>query len=172
MNSSVPEELIGDAVTHGVGGELRQIREAQGLSRLQLVSRLPSGIGDRTLLSYEHGTRQLTVLRLAELSWALGVDAPTVFARGLQRARLLLDHLTLAVDLRALLHDERVTFRPLAQWARNLLNDHPDGIVELEPAVVRHLASFIGCTHGELAEHFARFTPDVCVAKQEAVTAS
>jgi hypothetical protein len=165
VNPPVPEELVGDAVTQGVGGELRCLREARGLSRLQVVSRLPSGIGDRTLLSYEHGTRQLTVLRLAELSWALGANAPTVLAYGLQRARLLLDHLTLAVDLRALLLDERVTFRPLAQWARNLLNDHPDGIVEVEPAVVRHLASFIGCTHSELAEHFARFTPDICVAK-------
>jgi len=153
----------GDAITRAVGEELRRTREARGLSRLQLVALLPSGIGDRTLLSYEHGTRQLSVLRLAELSWALGTDAPTMFARGLQRARLLVENLTLAVDLHALLGDERVTFRPLAQWARNLLNEQPDGIVEVEPAVVRHLASFIGCASTELADHFARFVPDSAI---------
>jgi transcriptional regulator with XRE-family HTH domain len=162
----------GDAITCAVGEEVRRTREARGLSRLQLVALLPSGIGARTLLSYEHGTRQLTVLRLAELSWALGTDAPTMFARGLQRARLLLGNLTLAVDLHALLRDERVTFRPLVQWARNLLNEEPDGIVEVEPAVVRHLASFIGCTSTELAEHLARFMPDSGVERREAVNSS
>lgn len=130
------------------------------------VGLLPSGIGERTLLSYEHGTRQLTLFRLAELSWALEVDAPTVFARGLQRARLLVENLTFAVDLRAVLADERVRFRPLAQWARNTLNDHPSGIVEFEPAVVQHLASFIGCTQRELADHLVRFTPDVLLNRE------
>ena len=155
----VPRELTGDAITRAVGEELRRTREARGWSRQQFAGLLPSGIAERSLLAYEHGLRQLTLLRLAELSWALDADAPTVFARGLQRARILLASLPLAVDLRALLQDERVKFRPLAQWARNSLNDHPDGIVEVEPAVVRHLASFIGCAQHELAGHLAQFVP-------------
>jgi hypothetical protein len=36
------------------------------------VKRLLSKIGDRTLLAYEHGLRQLTMLRLLELSQGLG----------------------------------------------------------------------------------------------------
>lgn len=160
MNTDVPAELLSDAITRAVGQELRRAREARGLSRLQFVARLPSGIGDRTLLSYEHGTRQLTLLRLAEISWALDADAPTMFARGLQRARLLVEDLTLAVDLRTLLDDERVKFRPLAQWARNTLNSHPNGIVEVEPVAVKHLAAFIGCTSAVLAKHLAQFAPD------------
>lgn len=148
-------------VGKAVGEELRRAREARGWTRLQLVEMLPSGIGDRTLLSYEHGTRQMTLSRFAELSWALAVDPPTMFARGLQRARVHVENLLLEVDLRALMCDERPTFRPLKQWARNVLNDHPDGVVFVEPAVVRHLASFIGCGNRELAEYFARFTPDV-----------
>ena len=156
-----PAEFDGETITKAVGEELRRLREARGLSRYQLVALLPSGIGERTLLSYEHGTRQLTLLRLAELSWALGTDAPTVFARGLQRAKLLVDKLTLAVDLHALLADERVMFRPLAQWAKNTLNDHRSGIVEVQPDVVRNLARFIGCTQQELIDHLVRFTPDV-----------
>jgi transcriptional regulator with XRE-family HTH domain len=159
--------LTDDRVNRAVGHELRRLREARGLSRAELVRLLPSGIGDRTLLSYEHGSRQLTLLRFAELSWALGVDAPTLFARGLQRARVLVEHLTLTVDLLALLVDTRVAFRPLAQWARNTLNDHPGGIVDVEPAVVRNLARFMGCTPWELANYLARFTPDGCADERK-----
>ncbi|MFL6124967.1 helix-turn-helix domain-containing protein [Actinophytocola sp.] len=161
MSPLAPDEFDGETITRAVGEELRRVREARGMSRCQLVGMLPSGIGERTLLSYEHGARQLTVLRLAELSWALGVDAPTVFGRGLQRAKLLVQSLTLAVDLHALLADERVTFRPLAQWAKNTLNDHPDGVVEVQPDVVQNLARFIGCTQQELTDHLVRFTPDI-----------
>jgi len=156
-----PRELLDDSITVGVGEELRCLREARHWSRLQLVGMLPSGISDRSLLSYEHGTRQMTLLRLAELCWALDVAPPTVFARGLQRARLLVQKLTLAVDLQALLADERVTFRPLEQWAKNTLNDCPNGIVEVEPMVAKNLARVIGCTPNELTDHLLRFTPDV-----------
>src|SRR4051794_20054161 len=68
----------------GAGAELRRAREVLGWSRIQLVERLPSGIGDRTLLSYEHGTRHLTVLRFVEISRELITDAPTLLSRGLQ----------------------------------------------------------------------------------------
>lgn len=156
-----PREFASDVVVKAVGEELRRAREARGWSRLEVVESLPSRIGDRTLLSYEHGVRQMTLSRFAELSWVLEVDPPTMFARGLQRARVLVQNLTLEVDLRALLRDERATFQPLKQWARNVLNDHPGGVVQVEPAVVRNLASFIGCGNRELAEHFARFTPEV-----------
>jgi transcriptional regulator with XRE-family HTH domain len=163
---------MGDAIARAVGEELRRVREGRGLSRYEFVGLLPSGVGERTVLSYEHGTRQLTLLRLAELSWVLDVDAPTVFARGLQRARILTEKLTLAVDLKALLRDDRVQFRPLAQWARNMLNEHACGVVEVEPEVVRHLASFIGCTHSELVDHLARFTPDIEVDRMETASTS
>ncbi|TDV52460.1 helix-turn-helix domain-containing protein [Actinophytocola oryzae] len=168
MNASaLPAELTDGRVNRAVGEELRRLREARGLSRAQFVGLLPSGIGDRTLLSYEHGTRQLTLMRFAELSWALEVEAPILFARGLQRARVLVEHLTLTVDLLALLVDTRVTFRPLAQWARNTLNEHPNGIVEVEPAVVRNLARFIGCSPRELADYLARFAPDGCADERK-----
>ena len=169
MNTvNAPEELMDDAITTAVGEELRLVREARGLSRYQLVGMLPSGICERTLLAYEAGRRPLSLLRFAELSWALDVDAPTVFARGLQRARVFVERLTLAVNLRGLLRDERPQFRPLAQWARNTLNDRPNGIVEVEPAAVQNLAWFIGCKHQDLADHLARFTPDVEAYDQKA----
>lgn len=164
----IPRELSPARIGRAVGEELRRVREARGWSRWYLAESLPSGIGERTVLSYEHGTRQLTVYRLLELGWALEVDAPTLFARGLQRARILVENMTLTVDLRALLADTRGKFRPMAQWARNALNEHPDGIAQVEPAVVRHLALFVGCHYRELAEHLARFTPDTISSSQEA----
>lgn len=98
------DELSDKMISRALGEELRRTREARGWSRTQLVERLPSGIGERTLLSYEHAT-----------------------------------------------------FRPLNEWARNTLNECPDGIVEVEPVVVRNLALFIGCTHQRLASYLARF---------------
>lgn len=48
----------------------------------------------------------------------------------------------------------------MAQWARNKLNKHPDGIAELTPASVVELADFIGCSHQDLAAYLAGFLPD------------
>lgn len=146
-------------ISRAIGEELRRTRETRGWSRLQLVERLPSGIGDRTLLSYEHGTRHLTALRLIELCRALGVDAPTLLAHALQRARIHIENLPLKIDLHTLLEDGSGTFRPITQWARNALIEHPDGIAEVEPAVVQNLALCIGCTNQQLANYLARFLP-------------
>ena len=147
-------------ISRAIGEELRRTREATGWSRLQLVSRLPSGIGDRTLLSYEHGTRHLTVLRFIELCLVLGVAAPTLLNQALQRSRIHLQNLVLQIDLRHLLNDRNDKFRPMHQWARNKLNENPDGVVELQPSSVRELAAFVGCTYHELADYLARFIPE------------
>ncbi|WP_459720044.1 helix-turn-helix domain-containing protein [Actinophytocola sp. KF-1] len=160
--TAVEAETLETAITRAVGEELRRVREARGWSRAQFVKRLPSGIGDRTLLAYEHGLRQLTLCRLTELTVGLEVDPATVVARGLQRARLHLDRLTLHVDLRALLDHNgagRGKFRPINQWARNALNETSHGVTEIDAQVVRNLALFTGCSHKELAEYLAQFTP-------------
>lgn len=150
------------AFARAVGEELRRVREERGWSRARFVELLPSRIGERTLLSYERGLRQLTALRLVELCQVLGVEAPTLLAQALQRARLHLENIPLRLDLNALLQASRDggRFRPMAQWARNSLNDHPDGIVTVGSAVVRNLALFVGCDHDDLANYLARFIPD------------
>ena len=154
------DEVTEKAISRAVGEELRRAREAKGWTRGQLVRRLPSGIGDRTLLSYEHGTRHLTVIRFIELCAVLDVSAPTVLNQGLQRARLRLQNVVLQIDLRDLLSDRNDRFRPLITWARNKLAEYPDGLVELPPMSVRELATFIGKPYLELAEYLARFIPD------------
>lgn len=154
------DQVTEKAISRAIGEELRRAREANGWSRGQLVGRLPSGIGDRTLLSYEHGTRHLTVIRFIELCAALDVAAPTLLNQGLQRARLQLQNVVLQINLRDLLSDRNDRFLPIIPWARNKLLEYPDGLVELPPSSVRELATFIGRPYLELAGYLARFIPD------------
>ncbi len=153
-------EITEKAISRAVGAELRRTREATGWSRNQFVTRLPSGIGDRTLLSYEHGTRHLTLLRFIELCTAMDAAAPTVLNQALQRARIHLQSLALQIDLRHLLNDRNPKYLPLVQWAHNKMIDHPNGIVELPQSSVRELATFMGCPHHELANYLAQFIPE------------
>jgi transcriptional regulator with XRE-family HTH domain len=154
------DPLTDKAVAKALGEELRRAREKNEWSRAEMVRLLPSGIGDRTLLAYEHGLRQLTVIRLLELTGALGVGAPIVLAQAMQRASIHLENLSIRVDLRALLQDNNMTFRPMFQWAKNRLNDVSDGVVEVTPPAVRDLAAFIGKPVRELARYLAQFMPD------------
>jgi transcriptional regulator with XRE-family HTH domain len=154
---AVPMKVISKAI----GAELRRTREKAGLTREQLVKQLPSGVGDRTVLSYEHGVRLISVLRLIEICWVLGADAAAILTRGLQRARIHMENMALHLDLREL-HRECLrsdTFRPMAQWARNALNEHPSGVMAIEPVAVENLALFIGCSYLDLANYLGRFTP-------------
>lgn len=157
-------EVSEKAISRAIGEELRRAREAKGWSRAQLVALLPSGIGERTLLSYEHGTRHLTVLRFIEICRAVGIAAPGLLNQALQRARIHLQNLALQVDLRFLLNDRSDKFRPMHQWARNKLNENPVGVVELSPSSVRELATFVGCGYEELAGWLARFLPEKRIA--------
>lgn len=64
-----------DRITRQLGRRLRARREARGWTRPDLAARLPSRPTEHTLLTYEHGTRRMTVERLIELCDALGEDA-------------------------------------------------------------------------------------------------
>lgn len=72
-----------------LGDELRAVRERHGLTREQAVARIEkvtgAVIGDRTLLTYEHGIRHLTVARLVELATAYGVPVTLILADALRR---------------------------------------------------------------------------------------
>ena len=153
------DKATDQAISRALGEELRRSREANGWSRAQFAARLPSGIGDRTLLSYEHGTRHLTVFRLLELCQVLGVASPNLLSQALQTARIHLQNLVLRIDLRELLNDRSSKFRPMFQWARNKLNETPDGIAEIAPIVVLELATFLGCSHHDLGNYLAKFAP-------------
>lgn len=157
---TVGDPAIDAAIAKAVGGEVERARMERGWSRIQLVDRLPSGITDRTLMSYERGARSLTVLRLVELCQTLEVSVGALVSTALQRATIYLENIALRVDLHALLDNDLVEFRPLKQWARNKLNKVPDGVAEVAPSSVDELADVIGCDRSDLARHLAKFIPD------------
>jgi transcriptional regulator with XRE-family HTH domain len=159
MTPGQPDEVTDEMIARALGKEIRCAREAGGWSRAQFVARLPSGIGDRTLVAYEHGARQLTVARLVELCRTFGVPAPTILDQALRKAQLELRNLLLRIDLTKLLNDTNDYFEPLQKWARNRRIDDPTGAVELSPATVRELAAFLGCSHADLARHLTNFSP-------------
>src|ERR1044071_2848940 len=113
-------------IQRAVGVELRRAREDVGGSRGHFVTRLPSGIGARTLLSYEHGTRHMTLLRFVEVCRALRVASPLLLNQSLQRAQVHLEHVVLRVDLRLLVAERDEKFLPMVMWAHNKLVRHPD----------------------------------------------
>ena len=155
-----PEHVTARAISRAVGEELRRAREKRGWSRVQLAARMPSGIRERTLMSYEHGTRQPTVVRFMEICRALGASGPVVLNRALQRAHIHLTNLVLRIDVRHVLGSSNEKMRPLRQWARNKLTRYPGGIVELPPSAVVELADFMGCSHQALASYLASFLPE------------
>jgi hypothetical protein len=142
------------------GTAVRHARDRRGLTRRQLTKMMPSGVTDRTLLSYEDGSRQMTIARFIEICDTMNESAPEILRRGLQEAALLLENLVLHVDLEAVLNDKNMRFRPLVQWASHLLADQPDGVAPVTPSAVRNMAAVLGCTHDELARYLAKFMPD------------
>lgn len=159
MVLNVEDEKTAETIARGLGEELRRRREAKGWSRATFVKRLPSGIGDRTLLAYEHGLRQLTVIRLIELSEGLEVGSPIVLGQGLQRAKVTLQDIPLRVDLSQLLETTNVKVRPLHQWAKNRMRDSEEGVVEVMPSGVKELAASVGFAHHDVASQLAAFIP-------------
>lgn len=153
------DEVTDRAFARILGQEIRRAREARGWTRAQLVERLPSGIGDRTLLSYEHGIRFLTVVRFVEICRALGVAASEILHKAMEKARDL-RAFSLRVNLRAVLRDKQDEFEPVRLWARNRLEDNPNTEVLLAPSTVREMAAVLGFSHGTLAAYLAEFTTE------------
>lgn len=103
----------------------------------------------------------MTLGRFVEICDALGLDAPTVLVKALQRARLLGQSLVLRVDVHRLLDDDYAPFEQLRNWARNRIPTlPPHGVAELSPDTVRELAAMMAADPDELAMYMAQFLPD------------
>jgi transcriptional regulator with XRE-family HTH domain len=153
------DEVTDRAYARILGQEIRRAREARGWTRVDLADRLPSGIGDRTLLSYEHGVRHLTVVRFVEISRALGIAAHEILQRASEKARDLTAY-SLRVNLHALARDERDGYEKVRSWAKTRVEKVPAGILLLNPFTVREIAYFLGFTHGALTAYLAEFTTE------------
>lgn len=150
------DEISDRTLTRVLGQELRRAREGRGWTRADLARRLPSGIGERTLLSYEHGIRALTVSRYIEICTTIGVSAAETLDLAMEKARNP-RAFSFKVDLRAILHDERTEFEPVRLWARNRLKESSNTKVLLAPMTVREMAAALGFTHAALAAYFVEY---------------
>jgi transcriptional regulator with XRE-family HTH domain len=142
-----------------LGREVRHAREARGWTRLQLVERLPSGITDRTLLSYEHGIRFMTVVRLVEICRVLEVPASVILDRALAKANDLSSH-SFKVNLRSILRDKQEGFEQVRTWAATRLKETSNPEVTLASATVREMSAVLGIEHRELAACLVAFTSE------------
>lgn len=162
VTSEDPREVLAaGSVSKALGEELRRARNAAGWTRDELVERIVCDIEARTLATYEHGTRQCTVVRLVEICAALGVSASDVLGLALQRAHIHLDTIGLQVDLAALRDAAIPELRPLRGWARNRLAANIDGggVAYLTTAALQELAMCCGLSRAELIRHLAAFAP-------------
>lgn len=76
---------MAEDVRHLVGGNVRRLRIAVGLSQAELANRL--GVDRSYVSGLELGTRNATIVTLWHVSQALGVTFQEIFAQGTRRAR-------------------------------------------------------------------------------------
>jgi transcriptional regulator with XRE-family HTH domain len=70
-----------------LGHELRQARVDRRWSRHDLVERMPNSFPANTLSCYENGSRECSFTRFVEICETLGVSAPGLLDRAIQRVR-------------------------------------------------------------------------------------
>jgi transcriptional regulator with XRE-family HTH domain len=108
-----------------LGDELRSLRKQRGWTRKELNSRLQSDISLQTLATYELGTRQCSVVRLVEICAALDVPAHVLLQRVHERLFGGASAGHLAINLVAVVKDERPQLAPLRRWAHGRLQQLP-----------------------------------------------
>ncbi|TCO62496.1 helix-turn-helix domain-containing protein [Actinocrispum wychmicini] len=154
-------ETADRAITRALGDEIRRARDGQGLTRAELVERMPADISIQTLANYEYGIRQCTVSRLVEICQALGVSATSLLGLALQRARIDLYTNDFQVDLHAVARNEETDLDLLRTWARNRLALEPEGsgVARLERTLVEQWAIMLGMSWSEFVRCLLAFTP-------------
>ena len=142
-----------------LGDELRRVRKQRGWTRKQLQHRLQSEISLQTLATYELGTRQCSVVRLAELCIALDVLPHEVLARVHDRVFSGDRPGHIRVDLTQVVLDQQPELLPLRRWAKDRLNQTPEGRpqeVHLDLAALEQMAELCGLDTVELISRLRR----------------
>lgn len=147
-------------ITKPLGKEIRKVREHLGWTRGAVVDRMSRTISVQTLANYEYGIRPCTVDMLVSICQALNVSAADVLGLALQRAEIELPGMQ--VDLRAVVKDNQAELRQLRRWARNRLEDDPNGsgVAHIDRAIIEEMAVFFGFSRTEFLGHLFRYTPE------------
>src|SRR4051812_35575155 len=111
--------LEADVYQRILGDELRMLRRRCGWTRKELQRRLPSDISVQTLATYELGTRQCSVVRLAELCFAMDELPQRLIARVHQH--VVDESGNIRANLRSLATLDEPNLVPLRRWAEDRL---------------------------------------------------
>ncbi len=150
-----PVHLDSEHYQRLLGNELRTLRKSRGWTRKQLNARLQSTISLQTLATYEHGTRQCSVVRFAEICLALGEKPHDVLAR-VDRRVFTTAADEIRVDLSKIAESTEPTLAPLRRWAADRLRetDAASGSeITLTTAAVERMAELCGTTSVELLSY-------------------
>jgi transcriptional regulator with XRE-family HTH domain len=153
MNPATYQRVLGD--------ELRRLRKQRGWTRKDLKRRLQSDISLQTLATYELGTRQCSVVRLAEICMALDVAPHEVLARVHERVFADVPDGRIRLDLSLVVQDTQTELLPLRRWAHDRLNQLPFGRVpevQLDFAALEYMAQLCGLETVELVGRLRRLT--------------
>lgn len=105
-----------------LGDELRKARKRRGWTRKNLQDRLACEISLQTLATYELGTRQCSVVRLAELCLALDEPPHQLLERVHQRMFVEDTSGKVRVNLANAAADRSQELLPLRKWAADRLS--------------------------------------------------
>lgn len=136
-----------------LGDELRRVRKQRGWTRKELQHRLSSDISLQTLATYELGTRQCSVVRLAELCLAMEVLPHDVLARVHERVFSNERPGHIRVNLNRVASDTQPELLPLRRWATDRLQQAPTGQaseIHLDLAALEQMAELCGIDTVEL----------------------
>lgn len=144
-----------------LGDELRRVRKQRGWTRKQLQHHLDASISLQTLATYELGTRQCSVVRLAELCLALDVLPHDVLAR--VHERVFSDERPghIRVNLASVAQDSQPELLPLRRWAADRLQQAGVGQsadVHLDLAALEQMAELCGIDTVELIGRLRKLT--------------
>lgn len=145
-----------------LGDELRRVRKQRGWTRKDLQHRLDNDISLQTLATYELGTRQCSVVRLAELCVAMEVLPHDVLAR--VHDRVFSDERPghIRVDLATVVGDTQPELLPLRRWAVDRLHQTPPGRsaeIHLDLAALEQMAELCGLDTVELISRLRALNP-------------
>jgi transcriptional regulator with XRE-family HTH domain len=141
-----------DLYQQTLGDELRKLRKRRGWTRKQLNQHLQSDISLQTLATYELGTRQCSVVRLAEICIALGEQPHEVLAR-VDKTLFAGAPGEVQIDLAKVADSTLPELLPLRRWAADRLISMPASAeVSLNLAAIERMAELCGIKPAELLD--------------------
>ncbi|MQA61676.1 MAG: helix-turn-helix domain-containing protein [Actinophytocola sp.] len=135
-----------------LGDELRKLRKRRGLTRKELNQSLQSEISLQTLATYELGTRQCSVVRLAEICLAMGEQPHEVLARVDKRVFAGASG-EVQINLDKIAGSTNQELLPLRRWAEDRLQAEGPAAtrdIVLNMAAVERMAELCGLSANEL----------------------